>query len=43
VMAAMKEGKEAGVRGTPSVFVNGYFYGYDPSAIKLKVDEALKK
>jgi len=43
VAAAMKEGQEAGVRGTPSVFVNGYFYGYDPAALKLKVDEALKK
>jgi len=43
VAAAMNEGKEAGVRGTPSVFINGYFYGYDPSIIKVKVDEALKK
>lgn len=43
VAASMKEGRDAGVRGTPSIFVNGYFYGYDPAQIKPKVDEALKK
>jgi len=39
----MKEGKDAGITGTPSVFVNGYFYGYNPEDIKKQIDEALKK
>ena len=39
----MKEGQAAGVSGTPSVFVNGYFYGYNPDDIKNKITEALKK
>jgi protein-disulfide isomerase len=43
VVASMNEGKGVNVRGTPSVFMNGYFYGYDPSILKAKVDEALKK
>jgi len=37
------EGRKVGVAATPSVFVNGYFYGYKPEVIKGKVEEELKK
>jgi protein-disulfide isomerase len=43
IASDMKEGKEAGITGTPSVFVNGFFYGYNPEDIKKQIDEALKK
>ncbi len=41
--ANMEEGRKAGITGTPSVFVNGYFYGYSPDALKTKVEEEIKK
>ncbi len=37
------EGRKAGVSGTPSVFINGYFYGYNPADIKAKIEEESKK
>jgi len=38
-----KEARTAGVSGTPSVFINGYFYGFDPEVIKSKIKEELNK
>jgi len=38
-----KEARSAGVSGTPSVFINGYFYGFDPEVIKSKIKEELNK
>ena len=38
-----KEGQQAGVYATPSVFINGYFYGYDPDEVKKQIEEALNK
>jgi len=43
IAANMKEGQAAGVSGTPSVFVNGYFYGYNADDIKNQILEAIKK
>jgi protein-disulfide isomerase len=37
------EGKKVNVSGTPSVFINGYFYGYQPDVIKAKIEEEAKK
>jgi len=41
--ADQAEGKNVGVSATPSVFVNGFFHGYNPDDIKAKISEALKK
>ena len=39
----LKEGREAGVRGTPTVYINGYFYGYNPDTVMQKIDQEIKK
>jgi len=39
----MDEGRKAGINATPSVFINGYFYDYQPDMIKSKVEEEIKK
>jgi len=39
----IEEGRKVNVSGTPSVFINGYFYGYQPDVIKAKIEEEAKK
>ena len=37
-----KEAKDNNIQSTPSVFINGYFYGYNPDEIKAKAQEILE-
>jgi len=39
IQADMEEGKNAEVPATPTVFINGYFYGYNPDELKAKARE----
>ena len=39
----LQEGKEVEVRGTPTVFINGFFYGYNPDELMHRIDQEIKK
>jgi protein-disulfide isomerase len=43
ITSNIKEGQQANVNGTPSVFINGFFYGYNPEDVKKQIEEAVKK